>query len=141
MLEKSNNNKIISNNITRSDTYGIVLGACYYNLIYHNNFVGSNGATLIYDQNHAQAYDSNNQNFWNTSTEGNYWSDWTAPDNDSNGIVDMPYILYGGNAMDFYPLVNPVSDAGAKIPEPSPLPIIISSVLLLTAIVVRLRKN
>ena len=85
-----------------------------------------------------QACDFSNCNFWNTSTEGNYWSDWTSPDNDSDGIVDFPYYLDGGSgACDHFPLTT-----AAKIYEtPLPAPLIILSVLLLTAIVARRRDR
>jgi hypothetical protein len=69
-----------------------------------------------------QANDTSGKNFWNTSTEGNYWHDWTTPDTSPPyGIVDIPYILDGGKgANDSKPLVHslPVpqfSTAGAAI--------------------------
>ncbi len=41
---------------------------------------------------------------------GNQWSDLTGPDNDGNGIIDVPYIVYAENgtpmSSDKYPLVS-----------------------------------
>jgi PKD repeat protein len=50
---------------------------------------------------------------------GNYWSDWTGPDDDGDGFVDSPYVFTGGQ--DNLPWVNqdgwkknkpPVANAG-----------------------------
>ena len=56
-----------------------------------------------------QSFDTNNTNFWNdTAGRGNYWSDWTVPDENEDGIVDMPCNISGsGYAKDFFPLVHP----------------------------------
>jgi hypothetical protein len=56
-----------------------------------------------------QAYDYSGFNFWNNSNRGNYWNDWISPDNDNNGIVDVPYQLSGdAAAKDFFPLTKPI---------------------------------
>ncbi|MCX8173788.1 MAG: fibronectin type III domain-containing protein [Thermoplasmata archaeon] len=42
---------------------------------------------------------------WNLSCEGNYWSDWQEPDNNYDGIVDLPYEIAGdAGAKDYSPL-------------------------------------
>ena len=66
----------------------------------------NNGATDNYDSNHIQGY-NNGTNYWGHKGRGNYWSDWTTPDNNHDGIVDNPYALDGDGAQDNYPLVNP----------------------------------
>ena len=54
-----------------------------YNKIYNNNFL----------DNDTQAYICGENNSINMELPdgGNHWSDWTAPDDNSNGIVDLPY--------------------------------------------------
>ncbi len=85
------------------------------NLIYDNNFLDNNGDGV-------QATDNGTDNRWNTSTGGNYWSDWMTPDDNGNGIVDEPYELDGdAGASDLLPLTdvpsNPIvrADAGSDI--------------------------
>ena len=124
----SSNNNIIGNSIT-GNTYGIfsvdaannsifgntiadnshgihLLSNTIDNIIYHNNFVN----------NTQNAYDECS-NFWYNLTlqEGNYWSDFDeesegAYDNNSDGIVDLPYDISGGSNQDLYPLIEPWSD-------------------------------
>ena len=139
MVKRSNNNNILFNSISSNNWEGIDIDPdSKYNSIVGNNLEKNNGADYVYDGSHIQATDYNGLNFWNgTSGQGNYWSDWNYYDNDTNGIVDGPYLIDGGcGARDFYPLAIQVF-----IPEPSPLPLVICSVLLLTAATVRLRKR
>jgi parallel beta-helix repeat protein len=129
-LSVSNTNTLTNNNLSENSNMGVVITtSSNKNRIHHNNFINNNGGGI-------QAYDNEGTNFWNTSTEGNYLSDWTGPDvNPPYGIVDNPYILDGGSgAKDFYPLTSPVA-----VPDVSPAPAIMLAVILLTAIVVRRR--
>ena len=100
-LVEADHNKIISNKIMQNNWgYGIKLSGSEYNRVHHNSLINNNGTSK-------QASDGTDKNFWNTSTDGNYWSDWCNPDNDSNGIVDFPYWLEGiGREKDCYPLTN-----------------------------------
>ena len=72
----------IYNNTFKNNTgYGVYLSSCSEFLIYHNIFYKDNGASADGQQNpdHIQAYDDESTeytNWWNTSTEGNCWSDW-----------------------------------------------------------------
>ena len=51
---------------------------------------------------------TSNKNRWNHSGIGNYWSDWTTPDQDTDGIVDFPYNISGtAGAKDYFPLADP----------------------------------
>lgn len=56
------------------------------------------------------------ENWWAIEGHGNYWSDWTLPDNDMNGIVDTPYNISGGSAKDNYPLTE---SPGEAVPQDS----------------------
>jgi len=75
------------------------------NTIYHNNLIN----------NTQNAYDDGNNTWYNvTLHEGNYWSDFDEPsegayDNNSDGIVDSPYYVPGGNNTDRYPLMHPIT--------------------------------
>ncbi|RZB28793.1 MAG: hypothetical protein AEth_01795 [Candidatus Argoarchaeum ethanivorans] len=98
-LQSSSNNNMLTNNTASSNTrYNIHL---YYssnnNLFYHNN--------LINNPNH-NAYDTGT-NQWNTSTVGNYYSDYTGSDNNSDGIGETSYPIPGGSSIDCFPLMHP----------------------------------
>jgi len=100
----STGNEIKENVISRSASYGITLESCLSNVIERNKLTGNNGCTSTYDISHVQAFDDQ-LNLWN-STLGNYWSDWTTPDTNRDGIVDLPYPLAGsGYSVDRLPLV------------------------------------
>ena len=117
----SNNNTIIWNQLCNNIRYGVYIQSdfltlCYLNMVWNNTFYHNNGARDTYDPSHIQAYDDGTNNRWN-STEGygNYWSDWTTPDGDMNGIVDNPYNIDGSaGAKDYYPQTTM-----PLIPEPS----------------------
>jgi hypothetical protein len=70
------------------------------NIFHHNNFV-NNGDS-------GQAYDMCGNNYWfdGESSQGNFWSDYTGIDNDSNGIGDEPRVIAGGGGQDTYPLMR-----------------------------------
>ena len=104
-LEWSSEDNTISNNIcSLNANYGVYLNEYSYgNTIYHNTFIKNKGVGK-------QGLDNGTDNQWDTSNIGNYWSDWTRPDADDDGIVDKPYNLRGSaNAHDNFPLVNPIS--------------------------------
>ncbi len=100
-------NLIKFNTIASSTSYGLsIIGPLSKNNhIYLNHFSGNNKEL-------PQAQDnSNTGNWFNTSDRGNYWSDWTTPDEDGDGIVDKPYLVPGeGHTRDQYPLTVPYGD-------------------------------
>lgn len=55
------------------------------NTFYHNRFV-NNAVQVV-------AAGADNRFNLDLPDGGNFWSDWTAPDEDGNGIVDLPYVL------------------------------------------------
>ena len=119
---------ITNNNISGNSLYGIHIYSCSYNRIHHNIFIDNALGGK-------QSYDETGRNFWNDTDIGNFWSDWTSPDNDSNGFVDAPYVLDGG-VKDYHPIAD-----WSKIPEPIPAPLIILSVVLLAGIVTYTRRK
>jgi|GEM_PF-2123707 len=97
----SNYNEFFGNDISFSGSYGIYVKASYDNSFYGNRLTGNNGVDE--GSGSSQAYD-NDRNWWSGPSYGNIWSDWTAPDGDHNGIVDLPYAIDGG-AFDNKPVV------------------------------------
>ncbi len=100
----------ITDNLLFNNDYGVCIPANYFgyysaydNLFYHNEFI----------LNGINAEDSGRNNWSNTMLQqGNYWSDFDEPcegawDNDSNGIIDKPYIIPPGENTDDYPLITP----------------------------------
>ena len=115
-LYYSDENTVWNNTWNSNVGYGVTLySGSNGNYFYYNNFISNN-------QGRKQAIDNGYANNWNGLFEGNYWSDWTTPDNDNDGIVDQPYQIDGdANANDRFPLVKPiydlppVADAGTNI--------------------------
>jgi len=94
---------ICKNSIESNGAFGLSFNqGSNGSVVYHNNFI--NNAMQAYDQ---------FTNTWYSSVfhEGNYWSDFDessegAWDNNSDGIVDTPYVIPGGSNQDLYPLIN-----------------------------------
>ncbi|KAF5412594.1 MAG: hypothetical protein C5S47_01065 [Candidatus Methanogasteraceae archaeon] len=76
--------------------YGIRMRYSSYNTLYYNNLI----ANVI------NAYDSST-NQWNSTTAGNYYSDYNGTDPDGDGIGNDPHPIPGGLNMDHYPLIAP----------------------------------
>jgi nitrous oxidase accessory protein NosD len=114
-LVDSGSNVIIRNQLRNNLLPGVEIYWAYRsslsssNIISNNTFVGNNGAGSTYNQSHIQAYDDGINNSWNsTDGYGNYWSDWTTPDANHDGIVDQPYTISGSaGAKDYHPLTTP----------------------------------
>jgi len=89
-------NSVFMDNLISINLKGIIVLSSN-NLFYQNNMI----------KNDLNAKDDAS-NLWNNSKIGNYWSDYTGYDNDSNGIGDTPYIIPGnGNNQDNYPVIEP----------------------------------
>ncbi|UCE75302.1 MAG: hypothetical protein JSV56_06270 [Methanomassiliicoccales archaeon] len=85
------------NNTLVSNDYGIFSQSSVNNIIYHNNFLDNTNS----------AYDEGT-NQWNIGypAGGNYWDNWTMPDDDEDGFVDTPFLIPGGSGQDDYPFSN-----------------------------------
>ena len=130
-LESSNDNVIFHNTISNSNI-GIELTGSDFNIIGYNSIYMSAGPSirLLADSNgnavhhnalidnnagNVQATDNGLNNSWNTSSEGNFWSDLIGPDDDSDGMVDVPYNITGdAHAKDHHPLVSPPGSGIAR---------------------------
>jgi len=68
-------------------------------MVHHNQFAG----------NEIQAIDNaGSANLWDDGVgEGNYWSDYSSPDADSDGIGDQPYVI-DSDSQDRFPLTGAV---------------------------------
>jgi parallel beta-helix repeat protein len=99
----SNSNRITLNTLS-SNPEGVRIDGSSYNRIYHNNFIN----------NIRQAYDNTNSNYWNGSSEGNYWNDFDTPAEGCSdtsipfGVCDSPYNI-DADSLDFYPLTKPAA--------------------------------
>ncbi|NIN00823.1 MAG: DUF1565 domain-containing protein [candidate division Zixibacteria bacterium] len=101
-------NLLHENTIVDSYEYGIYIAYAYDNSICHNDFINNNQNS--YNE------DIANVNLWDDGypSGGNYWHDYTGPDNfsgpeqdipGSDGIGDVPYNITGGG-QDRYPLMS-----------------------------------
>ena len=94
----SNYNSIAWNNIS-DNNYGIYIYSAHNNSIHHNNFIANTEQVYCYEA----------TNHWNSSTEGNYWSDYMGSDANSDGIGETPYNIDESN-QDKYPFVNVIPE-------------------------------
>ena len=120
-LDNSNNNNIFGNNFGYNTIYGIYLQGSNGNHIYANNFINNNNnANSSYSINNWNSteqitYQYNGSTFINYV--GNYWSDYTGLDSDSDGIGDTPYeINDSAELQDNYPLIEPWEGVDLALP-------------------------
>lgn len=102
----SSGSNVFSGNTIYNNTDGLNLySSNTSNIFYHNNF--NNTLQLLTD-----SLDSTN--VWSLNGEGNYWSDYTGQDLNSDGIGSIPYntdTLSG----DSYPLMGPFYDLESSL--------------------------
>jgi parallel beta-helix repeat protein len=120
----------LANNTCRNNHYGISIGNEHvFTLPYPYSTTqttiiipsSNNTITLNYllDNTENNAGDDGT-NYWDKDGKGNYWSDWQSPDNNGDGIVDVPRpIAGGGNNVDHYPLVITIRPATVLAITPS----------------------
>ncbi len=114
-LTISDNNIITNNFFINNIHYGIAIEVfSEYNDVKWNDFIKNNPIG------HSQAFDAGSNNTFSL----NYWEEWTSPDANTNGIVDLPYSIDGDiNATDSYPLVfsnqPPIEIIGLMIAFPN----------------------
>jgi hypothetical protein len=101
-------NAFVFNQIESNNGYGIHHSRCIcggqLNHFEHNNFIFNNGGSV-------QAIDfGGGTDYWYSTAvnEGNYWSDYTGPDTNGNGIGDIPYDIDGGEEQDLFPFMLPL---------------------------------
>ena len=108
-LDDASSSTLVWNLVQGSASYGILLDEeSSGNELIGNVFVDNNGAGEEYDEDHAQACAMNGSNDWSDFHGGNFWSDWTSPDADHDGIVDVDYVIAGGECVDPLPLTESI---------------------------------
>ena len=97
--EVGNFNEITGNLIKNNVLVGIDLDADSNNNSIFQNFFVDNGL---------HAVDNGLDNKWNSTLIGNYWDNWTSPDADNDGIVDIAYTYIGGTtgSVDYLPIAE-----------------------------------
>ena len=113
ILFSSDNNLITNNTLKDNIGQGVTVSVSDDNRIFGNEFIDNQGNDTKPNPLHHQAYDDGMNNQWNTTSYGNYWSDWTTPD--SNGVVDIPYTIAGGSSEDYLPLAHFITP-GTTVP-------------------------
>jgi len=101
-LESSDRNTVSTNTIRGMTDYGVYIDiSSDHNEFYCNLMLNNHGASSEYNSSYIQAYDAGTDNW---GPLGNYWSDWRSPDVNLDGIVDIPYVIDGGDNVDNEPL-------------------------------------
>jgi len=137
-IASSYNNTILENTAYNNE-YGISLQYdCHFNKISGNMIKGNNIGIFLEDtgcsnnsiyenfflENAMHAVDDGVDNKWNSTTIGNYWDNHTGPDDNKDGIVDIPYNYIGGTAgsIDYLPIAESIAPGGF---DPGVIPIIV----------------
>ena len=102
-----------SNTLTKNTIYnnqsGIKLYNCNLNKVYNNNFINNPTQAIVNKS-------SSNEFYLNKPVGGNYWSNWTNPNDDGDYFVDYSYGFFYGR--DYFPWIcqdgwkRPIADAG-----------------------------
>jgi|GEM_PF-5506513 len=101
-LSFSSNNMLRSNTASNNDCGIYMFVSGNNNTLYHNNLIDN-------IQNAYNYYGTHQCNKWNSSTEGNYYSDYIGCDNDTDGIGDTPHPI-PSDSIDYFPLMQPWSE-------------------------------
>jgi len=117
----SNSNTMASNTVTGNILYGVSLQGSTLNTVNRNYFSMNNGAQDgVFNAAYVQGLDDTGGNEFVVSGLGNIWKD-AMPDNNGNGIRDIPYDLDGGVSSDTVALtafLSPPQDLAASVTSP-----------------------
>lgn len=101
VLTDTEANVVYENTVSGNTSVNLLLnGACQLNAIYHNNFMALSREQQIWVWTFV---DTSNLFNLDRPTGGNYWADWTSPDDDGDGFVDVPYTISKDGAQDELP--------------------------------------
>ncbi len=98
ILNRYYSGKIVlaTNNLISNCDTGIVLEH-HDNIFHHNDIVN----------NKLQAFNDGYGNYWDFEGYGNFWSNYAGPDENGDGIGDIPFIVPPGSSQDNFPLLSP----------------------------------
>jgi hypothetical protein len=99
-MEQNNRSSIVANLFVQNEGFAIDIDESSEDLIWANAFRGNNGAAEGYSSDHVQVNVHNSDVIWSNSGYGNHWSEWTYPDKNGDGIVDLPYIIDNNTGME-----------------------------------------
>ncbi len=110
-ISHSDDNEVFGNGVS-GNAFGIYVYYSSFNLVYRNTMASNTYGLYIYKGASNTAYNNNFMGNTHQATGnpaylvnvfnldkpagGNYWSDWTSPDDDADGFVDEPYVFGGG---------------------------------------------
>ena len=97
-----------SNLFFNNSAFGTSLSDVENATMLSNTFIANNGAGEEYSTLTIQASQQGSSCVWSVDGRGNHWSDWTSPDEDLDGIVDLPYLIFGSTVYDEYPVTEPM---------------------------------
>jgi parallel beta-helix repeat protein len=95
-LHNTCNYNILKGNLFWSNRiYGLSFISCNYNLVYYNALF----------QNPADQISNSGGNYFNSTSIGNYWGDYSGFDSNHDGIGDAAYFISSGK-YDYQPIIN-----------------------------------
>jgi parallel beta-helix repeat protein len=139
-LSDSYDNEITNNVITDSYSFGVILHyLCENTEVSENTFIDNNIGGM------SQASDNGGDNIF----QFNFWNDHTVPDSNQDGIVDLPYVIYGvAENHDLHPLTKAtnvltrVTDVPPRLVIPTNMVYgVIFLFFIVGVLVILLRKN
>ena len=118
-IENSEHNSVCGNNLSLNYADGIDVINSSYNAVFHNMISNNSRGIYLQGSNSNSIYENNLvnnldqagaediiTNSWDDGTHGNYWSNYTGIDSNSDGIGDTAFTIDSSNK-DRYPLMNP----------------------------------
>lgn len=105
----SGSSNTLTKNTIYNNQFGIKLYNCNLNKVYNNNFINNPTQAVVNNS-------SGNKFYLDKPVGGNYWSNWTNPDDDGDYFVDYSYGFFYGR--DYFPWIyqdgwkRPIADAG-----------------------------
>lgn len=95
-------NEFWGNTIASNGDAGVSVWECSpNNVFFHNNLIGNSPQVNVSQPYVEGSWDNGYQ------VGGNYWSDYSGQDNNSDGYGDTSYVMGGGSVKDRYPLMTP----------------------------------
>ena len=105
----SGSSNTLTKNTIYNNQFGIKFYNCNLNKVYNNNFINNPTQAVVNNS-------SGNKFYLDKPVGGNYWSNWTNPDDDGDYFVDYSYSFFYGR--DYFPWIyqdgwkRPIADAG-----------------------------